>query len=151
MTGAGGSTTSSVILRSPSPGDLAGFAEFLAELGYPASPEAVERRLARLTESPDVLVLAAESSAEPVGLVTAHLVQVIHVDEPVAMLTALVVSDRHRGRGVGRLLVDAVENWAQHRGARRVSITTGLAREGAHAFYERLGYQHTGRRYLKQV
>jgi hypothetical protein len=28
-------------------------------------------------------------------------------------------------------------------------VTTALQRAGAHAFYERIGYRHTGRRYGK--
>lgn len=141
----------SVVIRAPSAGDRVHLAEFLRELGYPASIEEVERRLARLARDPNAVVLVAEWNVTPVGVATAHRLDAIHVDEPVAMLTALNVAEGHRGRGVGRSLVRAVEAWARGTGAGRLSITTGLQRAGAHAFYERLGYEHTGRRYLKQL
>jgi GNAT superfamily N-acetyltransferase len=72
-------------------------------------------------------------------------------DAPRAMLTALVVREDTRGRGVGRALVAAVEHWARERGAGRVVVTTALRRAGAHAFYERLGFEFTGRRYVKSI
>jgi GNAT superfamily N-acetyltransferase len=67
----------------------------------------------------------------------------------VAILSALIVAGDHRGQGVGRSLVDTVETWALGRGAGRIVVAAGLARPGAHAFYERLGYEHTARRYSK--
>jgi len=42
-----------------------------------------------------------------------------------------------------------VEHWARSRGCHRIVVTTALKRAEAHAFYERLGYRHTGRRYGK--
>lgn len=142
-------SVSSVIIRSPSAEDLPYLVEFLAELGYPTSTAAVERRLARFSGQPDRVVFVAEWNATPVGVAAAQVIPAIHLDEPVAMLTAMDVAAGHRGLGIGRSLVHAVESWARSSGAQRMSITTGLARAGAHAFYERLGYDHTGRRYLK--
>jgi len=66
-------------------------------------------------------------------------------------LTALVVRADMRGRGVGRTLVAAVERWAAARGADRLVLTTALHRAEAPAFYERLGFEHTGRRYARRI
>jgi GNAT superfamily N-acetyltransferase len=59
------------------------------------------------------------------------------------------VSTHVRKVGVGKALVKAAEDWARHRGCERISVTTALHRAVAHAFYERLGYSHSGRRYTK--
>ena len=48
-------------------------------------------------------------------------------------------------------MVKAIEEWARSHGCKRVTVTTGLHRAGAHQFYERLGFEHTGRRYAKVV
>jgi len=45
--------------------------------------------------------------------------------------------------------VEAVEGWAREQRAHRVTVASGLARAEAHAFYERLGYEHTARRYSR--
>ena len=78
-----------------------------------------------------------------------HVRYVINHDAPIAQLTLLVVDERHRTAGAGRALVDAVEAWARHRGSRRLVVTTALDRAAAHMFYERLGFELTGRRYAK--
>ena len=56
-----------------------------------------------------------------------------------------------RGRGVGRVLVGVVERWAADRGADRLVLTTAVHRAEAPAFYERLGFEHTGRRYARRI
>jgi GNAT superfamily N-acetyltransferase len=94
-----------------------------------------------------VLVATDRGGSDVVGLCTIHLLSTIHADGDVAQLTALVVSERARGAGVGRMLVHEAEAWSRRRGAVRIVVTTALHRSGAHAFYERLGYTHTGRRY----
>ena len=124
-------------------------AALLAELGYPADASAVRDRLARLTARSDVAVFVADDDAAAAGLATVHVIPCIHIDEPMAMLSALVVGERHRGRGIGRGLVTAAERWAIEHDAPRMTLVSGLARHDAHRFYERLGYEHTGRRYAK--
>ena len=139
----------SVVIRSPLTSDLEALASLLGELGYPVSPSAVASRLDRLAQHADIAVLVADRSGTPVGLATAHIIEAIHVDEPVAMLTALVVAEHHRGRGIGRMLVDAAEAWSVRSGALRITVASGLARAVAHAFYEAMGYENTARRYSK--
>ena len=140
-----------VEIRPPKPADLEALGVLMGQLGYPATPEAMERRLTRLAEQPGNVVFVAEWEGRVAGAAMAHLAPAIHLDEPVAMLVALVVADGVRGQGVGRRLVAAVEAWGREHEARRMSVTSNVARHGAHAFYERLGYEHTGRRYLKML
>ena len=64
---------------------------------------------------------------------------------------SLVVASSARRQGVGDRLVKAIEEWAKGHGCKRVTVATGLHRAGAHQFYERLGFEHTGRRYAKVV
>jgi GNAT superfamily N-acetyltransferase len=82
-------------------------------------------------------------------LATVHLRHTINHEAPIAQLTLLVVDESRRSRGVGRALVEAAERWAHAEGCHRIVVTTALQRTGAHAFYERIGYRHTGRRYGK--
>ena len=52
----------------------------------------------------------------------------------------LAVAPDHRGRGMGRLLVAAAEDWLRERGVPKVHL---MVRDGndAAAFYHRLGYE----------
>ncbi|HZN55013.1 MAG TPA: GNAT family N-acetyltransferase [Candidatus Polarisedimenticolaceae bacterium] len=138
-----------MIVRAPKPSDRPALASLLGELGYPSSEAQVEERLRRLEQRDDVVTLVAEEDVIAAGFATVIVLPVFHADPPVAILMALVVGATHRGRGIGRTLVTEAEIWARSRGADRMTVASGLARHGAHAFYEKVGYEHTARRYTK--
>lgn len=150
MTG-GATAAEDPIIRAPRAGDSDGIAALLAALGYPAAPDDVLRRLTELERHANVVTFVAASGDTPVGLATAYVIPVIHNDRPVAVLSALVVRETHRRGGVGRRLVEAAHAWAKERSAYRITVSSGLARAGAHAFYESLGYEHTSRRYSRPL
>ena len=142
---------SEIEIRPARDDDASAVAELLGHLGYPAPPTDVPARLARLRARGDADTLVAIADGRVVGLATVHARDVLHHAHPVVQLTALVVPPEMRGRGVGRTLVSAVERWASARGADRLVLTTALHRAEAPAFYERLGFEHTGRRYARRI
>jgi GNAT superfamily N-acetyltransferase len=140
-----------LVIRPAGPADAGAMAAMLAELGYPASPGEVPPRLEALASHPGTVALVAELEHEVVGLATCHMFPTIHRPELVAWLTALVTVERARGRGVGAALVASVESWARSHGASRLSLTSGVHRLEAHAFYEHLGYEKTGVRLAREI
>ncbi len=107
-------------------------------------------RVGRLAADANARTFVAQASGgEIVGLETVHLRFTLNHAAPLAQITMLVTDEAHRGRGVGRALVSAAEDWARERGCARIVVTTALHRADAHAFYEKTGYAHTGRRYGK--
>jgi predicted N-acetyltransferase YhbS len=138
-----------VICRPAATADAPVIAELLGQLGYPATAEDVVDRLARLEHFRDAIALVAEIDGRVVGVVTGHVFPSIHAQSLVAWLTTLVVSEDHYNVGVGRRLAEAVEEWARGHGAARISVTSGKHRDGAHAFYEHIGYERTGVRLTK--
>lgn len=137
-------------IRSARDSDASGVAVLLGELGYPASAEQVLNRLSVLLPRDDYAVLVAHVGEDLLGLGCVHVLPVLHSDEPLGLLTALVVTASARKSGVGRSLVEGLEDFARSCGCRRILVTTANQRAAAHAFYERLGYAFTGRRYAKQ-
>ena len=133
-------------VRDARAADAAAIAELLGELGYPATGAAVASRLERLVIVGDRVVVA-EADEKVVGLAHLHVSPTIEHERPAGKLDALVVAESHRGRGIGRLLVEAVEEEATARGCGIFFVTTAERRDEAHAFYERLGFARTGRRY----
>lgn len=140
---------SPVTLRAARREDAAALARLSTQLGYPAVPDDMPARLEGLANDANARVFVADSAGEAIGLATVHVRHTINHAAPIAQLTLLVVDEAKRGRGVGRLLVEAAERWAHERGCHRIVVTTALQRSDAHSFYERLGYRHTGRRYGK--
>ena len=133
-------------IRDAAAADAAALAELLGQLGYPTTPEAVEERLERLRLVGDRVVVA-EVQGVPVGLGHLQVTPALERDRPAAKIGALVVDEAHRGRGVGRALVDALETEARARGCGLLYLTTAERRDDAHAFYQQLGLEYTGRRY----
>jgi N-acetylglutamate synthase-like GNAT family acetyltransferase len=138
-------------IRSARASDGDALARLVAQLGYPASAEALARRVDRLTQSAADRLLVAVLDGEVVGLAALHVSLAVEYDEPAAKLSAIVVDERVRRRGIGEALVAAIEEEARRRGCRLVFLTTAERRGDAHAFYRRLGYEETGRRFAKWV
>ena len=139
-----------VAIRPAEDADAPELAALLAHLGYPADAADLPDRLLRLRSDGDDAFVAVLDGVT-VGLATVHSRAVLHVARPVAQLTALVVPPAMRGCGVGRALVVAAEQWARAQDADRLVVTTALHRAEAPLFYERLGFEHTGRRYVRKL
>ena len=147
-----------MLIRPATFADAAALVPLLEALGYPAPADAIRARLGALAEyagPATVLVASAPVAAGPDaplgGLVTAHAFPSINAEAPAAWLTTLVVVPAAQGRGLGRRLVEAAEAWAFAQGAVRISVSSGLARAGAHAFYARLGYVPSGQRFTRTL
>ena len=138
-----------VSVRDVRVSDAESVARLCEQLGYPTSAAAIPGRLARLNASGDARALVATLGQDVVGLATAHVRHTLNHAAALAQLSLLVVDERLRAKGIGRALVRAVETWALDQGCHRIVVTTALHRAEAHAFYERVGYTHTGRRYGK--
>ena len=142
---------SDILVRDAEERDAPAVASLCGQLGYPTPAEAVASRMDRLRSDGggQARVVVAVDGDTVVGLATVHLRYMINHEAPIGQLTLLVVDERVRGRGVGRILVAESEAWARARGCKRFVVTTALRRTEAHAFYEKLGFVHTGRRYGK--
>lgn len=138
-------------IRAAAPADAAALAALLGELGYPATAEEVAARLTRLREPHDVVLVTLEEGGAVRGLLGLHRLTTLHAAAPACYITALVVAAAARGRGIGRALLDAAESWARRAGCSRIVVTSAEHRAAAHAFYERAGYQHTGRRFVRSL
>jgi GNAT superfamily N-acetyltransferase len=103
------------------------------------------------TATDSVFVAADPTGGGLLGLLSLHQFSGLHDDAPVALITALVVAERARGLGVGRRLVDRAAETARGWGCARLMVTTHVRRAEAHAFYEHIGFELTGRRYVKAL
>jgi GNAT superfamily N-acetyltransferase len=63
----------------------------------------------------------------------------------------MVVEEAARGSGVGRALLKRLEEVARAEGCGRIYLTTRYEREGAAAFYRRMGFEDTSLRFVKDL
>lgn len=142
-----------VVLRTAIPQDAERLAVLSAQLGYPATPEQMGRRLEAIQGDENHAVFVAEGAGGQVtGWVHVFIRQLLLVDRH-AELGGVVVLAGQRGRGVGRLLMERAEVWARARGCEAVYVRSNVARERAHRFYEGIGYEQikTSRVFLKRM
>ncbi|HEV7589664.1 MAG TPA: GNAT family N-acetyltransferase [Longimicrobium sp.] len=144
-------TASAALIRSACPDDVPALAALATHLGYPTTSDAMRERLGRIGARDDYETYVAERDGRVVGFAgVMHGLSYVY-DPPYARLLSLVVEPGERGKGTGAALVAAAERWARERGAGQLHLTTALHRDGAHRFYERLGYERTGVRYARKL
>jgi ribosomal protein S18 acetylase RimI-like enzyme len=103
-----------------------------------------------LSADPRSWVYVALEGERVVGLVAVHVMSLLERDDPIARLTAIVVDEGGHGRGVGRALLDQLEEVARVQGCDRIDLTSRY-HEGAAAFYRRMGFKDTSFRFVKRL
>jgi GNAT superfamily N-acetyltransferase len=142
-----------LLIREARLEDAGRLAQLSAALGYPVTSNAMEVKLRRLLARPDGAVLVAEvESGYVVGWIHGSQQELLE-SEPRCEILGLVVDAEHRGKGVGRRLVESLEQWARARDLGLMAVRSNVTREESHPFYERLGYvraktQHAYRKTL---
>jgi ribosomal protein S18 acetylase RimI-like enzyme len=111
----------------------------------------MRNRLQLILADEDYLTLVACDGDEVVGFVGARVGRFYEEDGYYGQLMALAVATERQRRGIGRMLVQAVEAFLIERGVSVLVVTSGNHRADAHAFYESNGYEFTGRRYEKTL
>jgi GNAT superfamily N-acetyltransferase len=120
--------------------DAVAVAGLLGELGYPSTAEQVSRRLEIWVNEPYSRVLLAADGPRVVGSMSVHAIPHLERDGRWLRIESLVVAAGARGTGAGRLLVRAAEKLARSWDCHAIEVTSSRHREGAHAFYRRLGF-----------
>ena len=141
------------MVRPATRADADRLAALSSELGYPVPAAELAERLADLLiRDGDIVLVAEREPGQVVGWVHGSEQRLLESPRRCELL-GLVVDARERGRGVGRRLVAAVEDWARSRGLEQMAVRSNVTRAESHPFYEHLGYarvktQHAYRKRL---
>lgn len=135
-------------IRPAQAGDLSALCGLLGELfaiesDFRVDPARQERGLKLLLADGRARVLAAEAAGRVVGMCTGQLVVSTAEGGPAVLVEDLVIQADWRGRGLGRGLLAALEDWARSRGAARLQLLADRDNRGALDFYRRLGWRQT--------
>src|SRR5262245_48785423 len=116
-----------ILFRAARLADAGALLPLVEELGYPSAPQALRARLERLLAADDQALFVAEEAGELVGWVHVQESGSL-VSDPCALVAGLVVAGTTRRRGVGRALMQRVEQWARERGLFSLRLRTRAAR-----------------------
>jgi ribosomal protein S18 acetylase RimI-like enzyme len=133
-------------VRRATRADARDLARLSGELGYPSSPEEIERRLAAFEDRDDhaVLVAVVDGSGRAAVAGWLHVFLAERLESPgFAEIGGLVVARDDRGQGIGKRLTREARTWAESRGCSKLRVRSREERGAAHRFYESLGFRRT--------
>jgi GNAT superfamily N-acetyltransferase len=137
-------------LREAKPSDAPRLVALIAELGHEIDEKSVRSNLRKLKKSGE-LPLVATIGKDVAGLIGRHVMVTVHRPAPVGRIPILVVAKEARGQNIGRMLVEAVEQWCRDEGCELIEVTSNDRRAEAHAFYRHMGYERTSIRFFKNL
>jgi GNAT superfamily N-acetyltransferase len=96
-------------------------------------------------------VLIAKDKDKVIGTATIYYLQVASRGKPYALLEGLVVDKSQRGKGYGTELFKKSTEIAKQNNCYKMIFTSGFDRDGAHKFYEKLGFKKWGFEFRKDL
>ncbi len=130
------------MLRDLKATDVASICEINKEaLGYSFSTEETASQLARISQDSHHFLLGYEDDAshELLGYVHAEVYESLYSKAGFNIL-ALAVLPQAQGQGIGKSLLQGLEEEAKRRGYEFIRLNSADHRLDAHAFYEKVGY-----------
>jgi ribosomal protein S18 acetylase RimI-like enzyme len=130
-------------VRSATPHDMERVGQLLHDFNREyddptPEPAWLAERVARLIAGGDTVVLVAGEAPDAVAVMRFR--ESLWVSALECYLAELYVAPAHRGRGLGRALMEAVLRTARERGAAYIDLNTGETDTAARNLYESLGF-----------
>lgn len=145
-------TMDELTLREAKSGDLPAIVHMLADdkLGAQREhfsdplPECYTKAYERIAADPNQYLIVAERKGEIVGTLQLSLLQYLaHKGAMRAQIEAVRISRAHRGKGLGRKMIQQTITIAREKKARMVQLTTDKQRPESIQFYKDLGFVPT--------
>lgn len=111
----------------------------LIGLGYDFDLNKTKERLIYILSKDYYTTFVAEFEDVVVGYISASDYDCTYF-EPLKNILAIVVDESFRGKGIGKALLFALENWSKETGSAGIRLSSGFNRENAHKFYLACGY-----------
>jgi ribosomal protein S18 acetylase RimI-like enzyme len=131
--------------------DASALAQLMCELGYETTKSEMQIRVERIATDERYRTFVAVRDGKVCGMIGTLTYPSYEHNDPSGRILALVILRTMRRHGIGRALIATAEKDFAQRGIRRIALNTRLAREDAHKFYESLGYERNGWRFVKQL
>ena len=111
-------------------------------LGYDVNVENVKKQIVKLTNDKKQNIIIGyedENTGKIIGFVHAQMYESFYSDLGLNIL-GLAVNPDFQGRGIGRKLMNELENYAVDYNISFIRLNSAMKREEAHKFYEHMGY-----------
>ena len=111
-------------------------------LGYDINVESVKRQIAKLTNDKKQHIIIGyedQHTRKIIGFVHAQMYESFYSDLGLNIL-GLAVNPNFQGSGIGRKLMNKLEDYAVDNNISFIRLNSAMKREEAHKFYEHIGY-----------
>lgn len=114
---------------------------FVEFIGSPSDIAAMSEKIERLSNRPDYYVAVACEQERVVGTAMGIVCQDLCGDgRPFMLIENVVVAPSYRGAGIGKRLMQDLEQFGREHRCKYVILVSEAARTDSHRFYESLGY-----------
>ena len=134
-----------LVVRRATESDMKTAFKLIGELGYPdvKFPE-FARTYTGAQQHPAMTLLVAECDGVVVGLASISRRPQLRLGGDLITIDELVISDRFRGSGIGKAILERVKSMCVELGARRLELETTRTRESyKRRFYVKNGFSET--------
>lgn len=105
------------------------------EMGYSYTEEQTEVQLASVLNDDSNVIFVAVKEDKVIGYIHGAKYNVLFAD-PMVNVLGIAVSEPYKRRGVGRMLLNALEAWAVENSISSIRLTSGAERTSSHEFYK---------------
>ena len=109
------------------------------QLGYPLPVMGTTQNIQAVIQSKNHIAFVAEYNNQLVGWIGASQAIMIEV-LPHCEINGLVIDKEFYGKGIGKLLIEKVKQWAKEKGNEKLSLHCNVKRVEAHSFYRHRGF-----------
>jgi|SRR4051794_3691289 N-acetylglutamate synthase-like GNAT family acetyltransferase len=141
-----------MLIRHATGADIEAIINLVKQLGYDLSREHASANL-HMYEKVQGFIFVAVKNEKVTGFISGAFIPLFHSHEMMFRITALCVDEKERGHGIGKTLVERIEEVCRKKECNYLEVTSGKHRkENAHIFYESIGYTaYKGKRFIKKL
>ena len=133
--------------------DLEGLIRLLEQLwvGKTIEADAVKRVIEKGLNSDSQIYICAIDQGKLVGFCSLTIKNNLWVSANLGNVDELVVDSGYRNKGIGKLLMNKIEQIARDHDCKRLELDSSFHRTIAHGFYERLGFDKRAYLFTKDI
>ena len=134
------------------PGVLALYAQPGASSGSVMPLADAQATFRRMSAHPGYALYVAERADALVGTFVLVVIEnLTHQGAPSAVVENVVVDERRRGQGIGTAMMRFAMDEARRQRCYKLTLSSNLKRERAHAFYDALGFERHGHSFVVRL
>lgn len=101
----------------------------------------LEEQIETIRKHPYNFLFVYDEGGDILGTVTLNIcLQALHGKRPYGVIENIIVHENHRNKKIGQKLLQYVEEFCRSLNCHRIMLLSNSARESAHQFFEREGY-----------